>query len=179
MNTDNIVILSGKVAADPMFFDHNDGSASVLLKLAVRDNFKSKNAIKQPDGTFTDGNATQFITLQGYLSAKVKESQYPRGVYGMLEVGMPISVNGHMVSYVVKDGATDKTSGKKVNRWEQAVRIDGVQLKETKSEAQLRRANKAAREKAQAPAAAPAAAAPAYAGVATDEFGAVPEGLDA
>ena len=181
MNTQNLVILSGKVAQLPTYATHADGSRSVFLKLAVRDNFKSKN-VKLADGTIGEGFASHFITCQGFLPAVPKNPQYANGVYGMVEVGMPVAISGHMGSYVVKDGAIDKNTGKPVNRWEQCIRIDTVQLLETKEAGAVRRANQA-RKAANAAAAAattPAAAQPGYAGGITgeNEFG-IPADLNA
>lgn len=157
MNIKNTVMLQGNVLADPTFFDHKDGSKTVYLKLGVRDNFKSKN-VKQRDGSVRDDYATNFITVQGYIPAKAKNPNFPLGVYGLIEVGMPIGVIGHLASYVVEGGATNK-AGEKVNRWEQCVRIDQVQLLETKDAAAVRRNRQA---KATGTPAASAAPAPSY-----------------
>lgn len=119
MNTRNLIMLSGNLAADPSYATHKDGSKTVFLKLAVRDNFKS--------GAARDDYATQFVNVQGFVSNTPKNPEYPNGVYDLLEKGTPVSVNGHMVSYVVKDGTIDKY-GKPCNRWGQCICIDNIQL---------------------------------------------------
>lgn len=172
-NIRNNVSLIGKVVATPNMVVHSDGSKTVFLKLAVMDNFKSKN-VKRQDGTMGEGYATQFITTQGFISATPKNPKYPDGVYGLLETGMEIGITGHLASYIVPNGAKDR-DGNPCNRWEQCVRIDGVQLLETKTQKAVRQAKQAEkRVAAAAAAAAPAAAAPASAGVYEGE---IPEEL--
>ena len=183
-NVNNFGVLRGKLVAEPNYTPHADGSKTVFLKLAVQDNFKRKN-VKQADGNLGEGYATQFITVQGFVGANPKNPAYPNGVYGLLEVGMELAVEVHLESYVVPGGARD-AAGNPCNRWEQCVRIDKVQLVETKEQATLRRAKQAkkladrtAKTTAQAPvAAAPAMpAAPAMTGV--DAFeGDFPANLD-
>ena len=125
MNTRNLIMLSGNLTDDPKYATHKDGSKTVFLKLAVQDNFKSK--VEQADGTAKADYASQLVNVQGFVSATPKNPEYPNGVYDLLEKGMPISVNGHMVSYVIKDGAVDKY-GTPCNRWEQCICIDNIQL---------------------------------------------------
>ena len=155
MNTQNLVILEGRLAAEPTYSTHADGSKTVFLKMAVRDNFKSKN-VPLADGTVGEGYATQFISAQGFVSATPKNAKYPNGVYTLLEKGMRLSIAGHMAGFCVKDGATDK-DGNTVNRWGQCIRIDNVQILETAGEKAVRQSNQA---KKAAPAATAAPVAP-------------------
>ena len=140
MNANNMTTLTGTLVADPRFIPHADGSKTVYLKIAVRDNFKSK--VVDAAGNVTLDYATQFIDAQGFVPATPKNPAYPNGIYGLCEKGEYLTLVCHMASYVVPGGAVD-ANGNKVNRWEQCLRIDLVQKQETKTDATLRRANQA------------------------------------
>jgi len=176
MNIKNSVVLEGNLVDDPRYTaPHADGSKTVFLRIGVQDNFK--RSVKKNDGSIVKEYATQFLTLQGFVPATPKNPNFPNGVYGLLAKGQRIGISGHMESFVVPNGATDK-AGNPCNRWDQTIRIDSVQLVETKAQKADREKRAAEKRGYEAGVAAAAGsdagvAAPAYAGEVPDDLSAL------
>lgn len=112
INQRNFGIAEGRLTRDPKVFTNKDGSRKVAITLAVRRNYKSANGSTESD----------FINFEGFLTANIEDL----GVYKYMHTGDLIGVE-----YSVRSNRfTDKDG---VERFEQTLFIQGVDLKETKN----------------------------------------------
>ncbi len=112
INQRNFGIAEGRLTRDPKVFTNKDGSRKVAITLAVRRNYKSANGSTESD----------FINLEGFLTANIEDL----GVYKYMHTGDLIGVE-----YSVRSNRfTDKDG---VERFEQTLFVQGIDLKETKN----------------------------------------------
>ena len=128
MNTNNMVILRGRLCADPAVFANANGSSKVRFSLACENNYKNA------DGT----RGSQIIPVEAYTQ------DYATSPFTRIHKGDKISVSASLRM----NNYTDKT-GKAV--YSTVVFVESIQFEESKTVTQARAA-----KNAQAPAVVPA-----------------------
>lgn len=117
-NHDNFGFISGRLVKDPLIRDNANGSKTVLITVAAKNNYKDSN------GDYT----TEFVQLKGFVREGAE-----LGAYGFMKKGAPWSF-----MYSVKtNNYTDKDG---VAHYGQELRVESAQVKETKNQAEAREA---------------------------------------
>lgn len=116
MNQRNFGVCEGRLVRNPVFKDNKDGSRKALLTVAARQNFASNGTV-----------GSDFIQLQAYIAAGKNNTAYD------------IMQQGDLVGfeYTVRSNAYTDDNG--VEHYTQALNVQSVDLKETKSQAAARR----------------------------------------
>lgn len=132
MNQRNFGVVEGRLVRNPVFKDNKDGSRKVLLTVAARQNFVSNN-------NGNSGVGSDFIQLQAYIAA------------GKTNTAYDIMQQGDMVGfeYTVRSNAYTDDNG--TEHYTQALAVQSVDLKETKSQAAARRERAAEAAATEAP----------------------------
>ena len=169
-NTHNIMMLEGRLCAAPQAKAVNGGT-SWFIRLAVRDNFKStvigkdgKPELDETGKNFKKDYRTQFLTMNAY-TAKGKDGVYAaKNKDGelILDKGARIAVVAHMTSYAVPSKTETNADGSPKTIYGQSIVVDNIQLVETRSEAEARKARAQAQANTEAPSAAPEAPVPGF-----------------
>lgn len=125
MNIRNNGILVGRLTKDVKMFQNADKSRKALVTIAVPNNYKD-----------ADGKQTsEYIQVEGFVPAEKSD-----GVYAFMRKGDLVAIG-----YGVKtNNYTDKTSGEEV--YGQVLRINSIELLESKSVTDARAARAAAGE---------------------------------
>lgn len=128
-NVRNSFQVIGRLTQDAKVFDNADGSKKVRFTLAAKDNFKS--------GTENEAKS-QFIPVEAFVSANaVKKNGIGR--YGLIHKGDQVAVTGQIQNnnYTDKDG---------VNRYDLVLRIETLDLMESRTVTEQRAINNAMAE---------------------------------
>lgn len=100
----------GRAVENPIFRENKDGSKKVYLKLAIQRNFKNAEGKRDTD----------FIPFEGFIKAGAGN-----GVYDLIHKGDLIRISAELRSdSFEKDGVT---------QYRIVQRINGIELKESKS----------------------------------------------
>lgn len=91
INPHNFGIIEGRLVNDIAVFDNRDGSKTILLNVAVKDNLPDRNGERH----------TQFVTLKAYYRSEKDDSRL--GPYDYMKKGDRMSF-----SYTVKTSRYDK-----------------------------------------------------------------------
>lgn len=118
MNQRNFGVVEGRLVRNPVFKDNKDGSRKALLTVAARQNFAS--------GT-NNSVGSDFIQLQAYIAAGKTNT-----VYDIMQQGDLVGLE-----YTVRSNAYTDDNG--TEHYTQALAVQSVDLKETKSQAAARR----------------------------------------
>ena len=118
MNQRNFGVVEGRLVRNPVFKDNKDGSRKALLTVAARQNFAS--------GT-NNSVGSDFIQLQAYIAAGKTNT-----VYDIMQQGDLVGLE-----YTVRSNAYTDDNG--TEHYTQALNVQSVDLKETKSQAAARR----------------------------------------
>lgn len=123
-NISNYGQVIGRLTKDVKIFTNSDGSRKVNLTVAAQDNFKSgKEQTKQ----------TRFVPLEGFIRA----DKQGNGVYDLMSQGDLVAVQ-----YSVRNNNYTDKNGNPV--YGIVLNIEDVQLMESKSVTDARKANKVA-----------------------------------
>lgn len=123
-NTQNYGIAQGKIS-NMVMFPNKDGSKKFMITIAA------KNAYANQDGTY----GCQYVRTEGFVPANASSD----GVYGIIEVGDYVQVN----YIILNDDYKDRTGKWHYN---QVLRIQGVDILESKAAKADRKARKAAQD---------------------------------
>ena len=116
MNQRNFGVVEGRLVRNPVFKDNKDGSRKALLTVAARQNFAKENIV-----------GSDFIQLQAYIAAGKTDT-----VYDIMKQGDLVGLE-----YTVRSNAYTDDNG--TEHYTQALAVQSVDLKETKSQAAARR----------------------------------------
>ena len=116
MNQRNFGVVEGRLVRNPVFKDNKDGSRKALLTVAARQNFAKENIV-----------GSDFIQLQAYIAAGKTDT-----VYDIMKQGDLVGFE-----YTVRSNAYTDDNG--TEHYTQALNVQSVDLKETKSQAAARR----------------------------------------
>ena len=116
MNQRNFGVVEGRLVRNPVFKDNKDGSRKALLTVAARQNFAKENIV-----------GSDFIQLQAYIAAGKTNT-----VYDIMQQGDLVGLE-----YTVRSNAYTDDNG--TEHYTQALNVQSVDLKETKSQAAARR----------------------------------------
>lgn len=125
INPLNNATVIGNLTRNPKVIENKDGSKTVYVTVAARDNFESG-----PDKTY----GTQFVQLKGFIRKDAKNL----GVYGIMEKGALWAF-----MYSVRTNSFADANGKM--RYTQDLTIESAQTLESKAAAEARRKRNAAR----------------------------------
>ena len=128
MNQRNFGVVEGRLVRNPVFKDNKDGSRKALLTVAARQNFAKENIV-----------GSDFIQLQAYIAAGKTDT-----VYDIMKQGDLVGFE-----YTVRSNAYTDDNG--TEHYTQALNVQSVDLKETKSQAAARRERAAEAAATEAP----------------------------
>lgn len=124
-NPKNSSIISGTVITAPRVFQNSDGSRTIAVVLSVKDNFRSGPENRR---------RSHMLERKAYVPAG---EEHP--VLDRVQVGDSITIVGHEEL----DSWNDKHTGQ--TRYEQVVKVDQVEWNDDAEDAQMLRADRAAR----------------------------------
>ena len=121
LNIDNFGMVDGRLTEDPVVFTNSDGSRKVRIKVAVQDNYMTKD----------NKRGTQFIPLEAFVPA-----DKGLGLYENMGEGDKVKAEFSLRNnnYTDKDG---------VAHYELIAVIDSIKKQEPKSVTDARKAAKA------------------------------------
>lgn len=122
MNNGTVI---GNLTKNPKVLENKDGSKTVYVTVAARDNFKSG-----ADKSY----GTQFVQLKGFI----RKDAEGLGVYGIMEKGAPWAF-----VYSVRTNSFADANGEM--RYTQELTVESAQALESKTAAEARRERNAAR----------------------------------
>lgn len=117
MNQRNFGIVEGRLTREPKVFENENGSKKVVLTLATKRNYKNSDGKVESD----------FVGLEGFVAPNAKGL----GVYDYMHKGDLVGAE-----YTVRTGSYTDKNGEE--QYTQALFIQSIDLKESKSTTQAR-----------------------------------------
>lgn len=121
MNNNNFGIYTGRITREPVYFQNQNHSFSVVLDVACQQNFASGKEHEYK---------SDFIEFRGFISASMKN----KGIYGYLGTGDKVSIQ-----YSLRSGSREK--GGKIEYFQHPF-IESIQIMEGRTIREQRRSAK-------------------------------------